>query len=138
MFPVSFLSGILFPSVAASVQAAVEDRMNSTGVTTLFNTTGAAIGPLLASFVLLPGIGYQWSLVLCAVVYALLSILVSERSTWSIRRPIGLIVIALCAAVILLLAIFPHDPAESNFPPPTPPYRIDENANVLAQVGKRT
>jgi spermidine synthase len=137
MFPVSFLSGILFPSVAASVQAAVEDRMNSTGATTLFNTTGAAIGPLLASFVLLPGIGYQWSLVLCAVAYALLSILVSERSSWSIRRPIGLIIIALCAAVILLLAIFPYDRAESHFAHASRPYEINEHGNVLARVVKR-
>ncbi len=137
MFPVSLLSGILFPSIAASVQAAVEDRMNSTGVTTLFNTTGAAIGPLLASFVLLPGIGYQWSLVLCAVVYALLSILVSERSSWSIRRPIGLIIIALCAAMILLLAIFPYDRAESHFAHASRPYEIDEHGNVLAHVVKR-
>ena len=115
MFPVAFLSGILFPSIAASVQATVEDRMNSTGVATLFNTTGAAIGPLFASFVLLPGIGYQWSLVLCAVVYALLSVLVSERSSWSIRWPIGLTIIALCAAVILLLAIFPYHRDEVHF-----------------------
>jgi spermidine synthase len=137
MFPVAFLSGILFPCIAASVQAAVKDRMNSTGVTTLFNTTGAAIGPLFASFVLLPGIGFQWSLVLCAVVYALLSVLVSERSSWSIRRPIGLIIIALCAAVILLLAIFPYDSAESHFAHASRPYEIDEHGNVLAHVVKR-
>src|SRR5437762_4967431 len=43
IFPVAFLSGILFPSIVARVQASVEDRMNSTGMTTLFNTTGAAI-----------------------------------------------------------------------------------------------
>src|SRR5262245_59129868 len=36
MFPVAFLSGILFPSIAACVQAKVGDRMNSTGITTLF------------------------------------------------------------------------------------------------------
>ena len=106
MFPVAFLSGIVFPSIASSVQATVEDRMNSTGVTTLFNTTGAAIGPLFASFALLPCIGYQWSLVFCAVIYGLLSVLVSERSSWSIRRPIGLIITTLSAAVVLLLAIF--------------------------------
>jgi len=137
MFPVAFLSGIVFPSIAASVQATVKDRMNSTGVTTLFNTTGAAIGPLFASFVLLPGIGYQWSLVLCAVVYALLGVLVSGRSSWSIRRPIGLIIIALCAAVILLLAIFPHDRAESHFAHASRPYEIDEHGKVLAHVVKR-
>jgi spermidine synthase len=137
MFPVALLSGILFPSIAASVQATVEDRMNSTGVTTLFNTTGAAIGPLFASFVLLPGIGYQWSLIVCAVVYALLSVLVSERSSWSIRRPFGLIIIALCAAVILLLAIFPYDRAESHFAHASRPYETDEHGNVLAHVVKR-
>jgi spermidine synthase len=137
MLPVAFLSGILLPSIAASVQATVEDRMNSTGVTTLFNTTGAAIGPLLASFVLLPGIGYQWSLVLCAVVYALLSILVSQRSSWSIRRPIGLIIIALCVAVILLLAIFPYGRAESHFAHASRPYEHDEHGNLVAHVVKR-
>ena len=67
MFPVSFLSGILFPTIVALVQANVEDRMNSTGITTLFNTAGAAAGPLIASFTLLPTFGLQWSLVLCAV-----------------------------------------------------------------------
>ncbi|HTG28806.1 MAG TPA: fused MFS/spermidine synthase, partial [Methylomirabilota bacterium] len=137
MFPVAFLSGILFPSIVASVQASVEDRMNSTGITTLFNTTGAAAGPLLASFVLLPSIGYQWSLILCAAGYVLLSVLVSERSDWSIRRPIGLVAIALCAAVILLLAIFPYHRAESHFAHASRPYETDEHGNALAHVVKR-
>src|SRR5216117_4215069 len=87
MFPVALLSGILFPSIVADVQARVEDRMNSTGITTLFNTAGAAVGPLLASFILLPGVGYQWSLILCATAYALLSIFVTGRAGWSLRRP---------------------------------------------------
>ena len=115
MFPAAFLSGILFPSIVANVQASVGDRMNSTGITTLFNTTGAAAGPLLASFVLLPGVGYQSSLILCAAGYVLLGIFVSKRSGWSFRRPIDLVTIALCAAVILLLAIFPYHRAESHF-----------------------
>src|SRR5437763_4247961 len=79
MFPAALLSGILFPSIVAEVQARVSDRMNSTGITTLCNTTGAAIGPLLSSFVLLPGIGFQSSIIICAAAYALLSILVTER-----------------------------------------------------------
>jgi hypothetical protein len=108
MFPVAFLSGILFPSIVARVQAKVGDRMNSTGITTLFNTTGAAAGPLLASFVLLPGVGFQLSLIVCAAGYALLGILVSERSNWSFRRPIGFVNVVLCTAVVLLLALFPY------------------------------
>jgi len=137
MFPVAFLSGILFPSIVARVQASVEDRMNSTGVTTLFNTTGAAAGPLLASFVLLPTIGYQWSLILCAAGYALLGILVCDRSTWSLRRPIGLVTIGLCAALILFFAIFPHHRAEMHFAHASRPYETDDQGRVLAHVVKR-
>src|SRR6266404_2940101 len=48
MFPVAFLSGILFPLILTCVQREVASRMNSAGLTILFNTTGAALGPLLA------------------------------------------------------------------------------------------
>ena len=51
MFAVAFVSGILFTVIAAKVQARVGDRMNTIGLTALLNTTGAALGPLVASFV---------------------------------------------------------------------------------------
>ena len=137
MFPVAFLSGILFPSLVASVQVSVGDRMNSTGITTLFNTTGAAAGPLLASFVLLPGVGYQWSLLLCTAGYLLLSVMASERSSWSVGQPVGRLTIALCAGAILLMAILPYHRAESHFSHASRPYEIDEHGNVLAHVVKR-
>jgi spermidine synthase len=137
MLPVAFLSGILFPSLVAKVQWSMGDRMNSTGITTLFNTAGSAVGPLLASFVLLPRVGYQWSLLLCAAGYFLLSALVSERASWSIRRPIGWVTIALCASAIFLMATLPYHRAESHFLHATRPYEIDEHGNVLAHVVKR-
>ena len=137
MFPVAFLSGILFPSLVTSVQVSVGDRMNSTGITTLFNTTGAAAGPLLASFVLLPGVGYQWSLLLCTAGYLLLSVMASERSSWSVSQPVGRLTIALCAGAILLMAILPYHRAESHFSHASRPYEIDEHGNVLAHVVKR-
>ncbi len=115
MFPVAFLSGLLFPAIVARVQTSVGDRMNSTGLTTLFNTTGAAAGPLLASFVLLPAVGFQWSLTFCAAGYALLSVLVSERSSWSFRRPVGLIIMGLSTILILILVIFPYHRDETHF-----------------------
>src|SRR5438477_2377075 len=59
MFPVSSLSGILFPPSAANIQVSVGDRMNSTGITTLCNTAGADFGQLLVSFLLVPQFGYQ-------------------------------------------------------------------------------
>ncbi|HEX3619816.1 MAG TPA: fused MFS/spermidine synthase [Candidatus Udaeobacter sp.] len=137
MFPVSLLSGILFPSIVANVQARVEDRMKSTGIATLFNTAGAAVGPLAASIVLLPAIGYQWSLIFCAAGYALLSILVTDRADWSIRRPIGLVTIALCATVVLLLAFFPYQRVESHFAHASRPYEMDKHGHVLEHVVKR-
>ena len=115
MFPAALLSGILFPSVVANVQASVGDRMNSTGITTLFNTTGAALGPLLASFLLLPGVGYQWSLVLCAAGYALLGILVSDRSSWSFRGPIGLATAGIWVALALIVVVFPYHRDDVHF-----------------------
>jgi spermidine synthase len=134
MFPVALLSGILFPSIVADVQARVEDRMNSTGITTLFNTAGAAVGPLVASLILLPGIGYQWSLILCAAGYALLSILVTERAAWSLRRPF---VVGLWAAVILILAIFPYRRTEAHFSHASHPFEVDDKGDVLAHVVKK-
>jgi spermidine synthase len=137
MFPVALLSGILFPSIAADVQASVGDWMNSTGIATLFNTTGAAVGPLLASFIMLPALGYQWSLVVCAAGYALLSILVTERAAWSFHRPVGVIVTGLWAAVLLGLVLFPHRRAEVHFEHASRPYETDDHGHVLARVVKR-
>src|SRR5947208_2296640 len=88
---------ILFPLFLTCVQREVASRMNSAGLTILFNTTGAALGPLLACFVLLPWLGFQSSFILCAACYAGLAILASEKPTWSIRRPLGIALLALAA-----------------------------------------
>ena len=137
IFPVALFSGLLFPFIAAEVQASVQDRMNSTGITTLFNTTGAALGPLVASFVLLPALGYQWSLIFCAVGYALLSILVTKRPIHSLRRPVTIIVIGLWAAVILILVTFPYRRAEAHFAHAGRVYELDQEGHVLARVVKK-
>lgn len=137
MFPVALVSGILFPSIAAEVQASVGDRMNSAGVVTLLNTTGAAIGPLLAVFVLLPGLGYQWSLISCVGGYVLLSIFATERAAWSLRRPVGVAVVMLWVAVVLGLVLFPYRRSEAHFEHASRPYETDAQGQLLAPVVKR-
>jgi spermidine synthase len=137
MFPVALLSGILFPVIAAEIQASVGDRMNSTGLTALLNTTGAAIGPLVVSFVLLPTVGYQTSLICCAAGYALLGLLVTERAAWSLRRPIGMVVSGLWTILILGLIFFPYGRAAAHFAQATRPYQVDDKGHVLASVVKR-
>ena len=137
MFPVALLSGILFPSIATEVQASVGDRMNSTGIAALLNTTGAAIGPLVASFVLLPTLGYQLSLICCAGGYGLLSIFVTKRAALSLRRPVGISVVVLWAALVLGIVFFPHGRAEAHFEHARRPYEMEGQGRVLAHVVKR-
>jgi spermidine synthase len=137
MFPVSFLSGMVFPTIVARIQVEVTDRMNSTGIATLLNTGGAAIGPLVATFVLLPFLGYQPSLMCCAVAYALLSIIVTERALWSLRRPTGTMLVTLWIALLLVLVFFPYRRNEVHFEHASRPYERDNQGNVLARVVKR-
>ena len=110
MFPVAFVSGILFPSIAARVQESVGSRMNSVGIATLFNTAGAALGPLLAGFVLLPKLGFQSSLICCALGYAVLCLIITRKSDWSQRAFLALILI-----FIVRVAAFPHHRDETHF-----------------------
>jgi len=137
MFPVAVLSGILFPLIASHVQASIGDRMNSTGITTLFNTAGAAVGPLLASFILLPTLGYQSSLICCAAGYALLSILVTERAVWSLRKPAGMVFIALWTAAVVGFVFFPYRRADTHFEHASRLYEMESQGQIVAQVVKR-
>jgi spermidine synthase len=137
MFPASFLSGILFPTIVALVQASAQNRMNSTGITTLFNTTGAAAGALIPSFVLLPTVGFQWSLVLCAAAYGLLAALGSERTAWSFRRPITFTIAALYAALTFTIAIVLQHRADTHFAHASLPYETDYSGHLVAHVVKK-
>jgi spermidine synthase len=125
MFPVAFLSGILFPLILTCVQREMGSRMNSAGLTILFNTTGAAVGPLLACFVLLPLLGFQSSLILSAAGYAGLAVLASEKPMRSIRRPLGIAFAALAAMLILIIATFPYKRNETHFANARRPYEAD-------------
>ncbi|MEY2488225.1 MAG: spermidine synthase [Verrucomicrobiota bacterium] len=125
MFPVAFFSGALLPAIVTCVQSEVPDWMNSTGFTLFFNTIGAAFGPFLAGFVLLPRLGFQSSLIFCAVVYAGLAVFTSQKQSWSVRRLSGLALISLSAAFVLLLAIFPYHRNEIHLANARRPYQVD-------------
>ena len=86
--------------------------MNSAGIMTLFNTAGAAIGPLLAGFVLLPQLGFQTSLIICAIGYAILSLTIGCGSNWSPQRPA---LIALSLLFVACVALFPFHRDEMHF-----------------------
>jgi spermidine synthase len=115
MFPVTFVSGILFPSITARVQQVVPNWMNSVGLVTLFNTAGAALGPLLAGFVLLPQIGFQTSLIACAIAYGVLCLTISRIDDWWPRRASGLILLGFAIVFCLTLVAFPVHRDELHF-----------------------
>jgi spermidine synthase len=125
MFPVAFLSGALLPAIVTCVQSDVSGRMNSAGLTILFNTIGAALGPLLAGFVLLPQLGFQKSLILSAAAYATLALLTSQKSNWSLWRISGRAMFLLSAAFIVTLSIFPYHRDEIHFTNGRRPYQVD-------------
>lgn len=125
MFPVSFLSGILLPAIVAKVQSEIVSRLNATGLTILANTIGAAVGPLLAAFLFLPNLGFQSSLVLCAICYIALALLVVRLQSWSLRRLDELILLVLGVLFILIIAFFPFDREEVHFGNARRPYEAD-------------
>src|SRR5436190_6820822 len=125
MFPVAFLSGALLPAIVTCVQSELTGWMNSTGLTMLFNTIGAAFGPLLAGFVFLPRLGFQSSLIFCAAVYAGLALLTSQKQSWSLRRLSGIAMVSLSATFVLILAIFPYHRNEIHFANARRPYEVD-------------
>ncbi|HXX41775.1 MAG TPA: hypothetical protein VEI58_05880 [Chthoniobacterales bacterium] len=125
MFPVAFIAGILFPTVLSAVQREVPNRMNSAGGTILCNTVGAAFGPMLAAFILLPRFGFQTSLVIAAVAYAALAIFVADAKTWSLRQFSGKGLVVLAMAFVLVIAVFPFHRADTHFENARRPYEAD-------------
>jgi predicted membrane-bound spermidine synthase len=69
MFATSLLSGVLFVFLGKRLNEELGSGVRSAGLVTLANTLGAMLGPLVASFVLLPGIGMERSLFLLALAY---------------------------------------------------------------------
>ncbi len=108
MAPVSWLSGMLFTAVTAGVQERLISRMNSAGIVTLFNTVGATIGPLVATFVFLPGLGFQSTLLICAAVYAVLALLSIDPAQWPWRRVGVWTVAALGVLCVGTFVFFPY------------------------------
>jgi spermidine synthase len=125
MFPVAFVSGALLPAITSCIQAERRDRMNSTGLAILFNTIGAACGPLLVGFLLLPQLGFQSSLIFCAVAYAALAVATTKRENWSLRTRSAIATIALSLVFLFTLTLFPYRGDTTHFAKARQPYEGD-------------
>lgn len=107
-FPVALLSGVLFTFVGAALQRVVGSEVVSTGLLTLSNTLGGALGALAGGFLLLPFLGIENALFLLASLYGVVGLLlltpaaaaVSWRASYAIR-------IAWSAPLAISLLTFP-------------------------------
>ncbi|MDH3684802.1 MAG: fused MFS/spermidine synthase [Myxococcales bacterium] len=75
MFPVSFVSGMLFTLLGAAAREEIDSATGASGATTFANTVGAAIGALLGGFVLLPALGMEQSIFALALTYGVVGLL---------------------------------------------------------------
>ncbi|HST29784.1 MAG TPA: fused MFS/spermidine synthase [Chthoniobacterales bacterium] len=132
MFPVSLISGVMFPTIASAVQETVENRLNCLGVVTLFNTAGAAIGPLLTGFVLLPKFGFQTSLVFCALGYLILALLSAGRTFWTSGWS-RLVLIVLLGAFLVIIVFFPFHRDQIHFANARKLYE-DEGQHLVTKI----
>ena len=75
MLPTSLLSGALFTLMGAAVKAEGRGATSAAGAIAFSNTTGAMLGPLVGTFVLLPGLGLERTLFLLAAGYGAVALL---------------------------------------------------------------
>lgn len=79
MFPVSFLSGVFFTLVGASLRSRLGKEALTAGALTLANTLGAALGSLAAGFMLLPTLGMENSFFLASCIYGGIGLLLLSQ-----------------------------------------------------------
>ena len=75
MLPTSLLSGVLFTLLGAALRQKSRDEAEAAGKLILANTLGAAVGSLLAGFILLPQLGMEKALFVSTLSYGLVAYL---------------------------------------------------------------
>jgi len=69
MFPVSFLSGAVLTMLGHALHGILGGETETAGMLIMANTLGAVAGPLVARFLLLPGLGIEGSFLALAAIY---------------------------------------------------------------------
>jgi predicted membrane-bound spermidine synthase len=100
MLPVSAASGVLFTLLGKALNDSILVPVRSAGLVTLVNTLGAAIGPLVAGFVLLPRLGVELSVLLLCASYGAVAFLSAEVAVVRAARLAALPALAFLATVV--------------------------------------
>ncbi len=107
--PNALLSGFLFTFVGAAMQRELGGATRATGWLTFSNTTGGAVGSLVAGFALLPGLGIERSFFVLALGYGVVGVILWMATRREQPRRFALRVQWIPAAALAgLLLLFPH------------------------------
>ena len=111
MLPVSILSGVFFTFIGRAFERVITDEVRATAMVTFANTIGAAVGPIVAGFVLIPTIGMEHSFFVVALLYTAIAIL-------TIRADLPRVALIIAGAMAALtLFLFPFHLFENYFLP---------------------
>jgi predicted membrane-bound spermidine synthase len=134
--PMAVLSGVLFTLLAERLRLVVDRDLRAAGWLTLANTVGAACGPLLSAFVLLPVLGMERSLFGLMLVYVMIAALTCVRIPASRHRDRNLLLGGVALAAGGLIA-FPFGlMATRYFPRVTEKYGGDGSRIIASREGR--
>lgn len=125
MLPVSIISGVLFTIIGRAVEREIGDETRAAALVTFSNTVGAALGPLIAGFLLIPTIGVEGSFFTIAALYVVVALL----TTRSVRVAVASVVVA-----SLTLVFFPFH-LWSNYFLPLATIKYSDSHIVAAREG---
>lgn len=133
MFPVAFLSGVLFTLLGDSLKQGDESETRAAGFLTLANTTGAMLGPLLIGFVLLPKFGVDRCVQILAGLYLVTGLVILAGRARPEGRVGTVITSLLGVALAATVLMFPVGPTlERHLAPVIEPYLAGGDIKVVA------
>jgi len=110
MFLPSLLSGILFVLAGAALRTILPSETEAAGLLTLSNTAGAALGSLVAGFLLLPFLGIEKSFFLTSLLYGVVGAVLFVESP-----PPRQAAMAVAASLLIGLFFFPFGSMNSRY-----------------------
>ncbi|VGO16115.1 Polyamine aminopropyltransferase [Pontiella desulfatans] len=100
----TILFGASFTAAVKAIRAAMNSSPRAVGEAAMFNTIGAALGAFFGGFILLPAIGMEKSLIVCAFLILALGLALSLTSATAKWAKILAVVVAVLALVGTLIS----------------------------------
>lgn len=115
MFPVSFVSGIIFTALGNALYDETLSESRATSLLAMANTTGAMLGAIIGGYILLPILGTELSFFLLAIAYGLTSLLFwhTGAQVITIKNISGTKIVG--ALLIIAIVTFPFKLMENTF-----------------------